>query len=252
MGSQQGIIGHQSVAALRAGELLWDTDLRRFGARCRANGVTYFIKPRINGRQRWITLGKHGPLTAAEAREKARRMLGEVDSGRDPTREREARRGMPTLAKFAEQWLKDHVALKRKANTSREYRRIVARHIVPLLGNVPVDRVDRTDAVHLHTSLAAQRYVANRVIAVLSALMTYAERLELRPPASNPCRGVERFGERKRKRPLTIPELNRLWTHLGEIEHVEGPPMSSLRSVCCCLPGCENRRSAPCIVRMVI
>jgi integrase len=223
MAPRTGKIGPQSIASLRPGELLWDTELRRFGARCRASATTYFIKPRIDGRQRWITLGKHGPLTAAEAREKARRMLAEVDSGRDPTRDREARRGMPTLAEFAKRWLDEHVALKRKPVTLREYHRIVTKHIAKELGALPIDRVERTDAIELHTRLAARRYAANRAIAVLSAVMTYAERRGLRPPASNPCRGLERFAEAKRKRPLTIDELAKLWTHLDEVEILEGP-----------------------------
>jgi glycosyltransferase involved in cell wall biosynthesis len=36
-------------------------------------------------------------------------------------------------------------------------------------------------------------------------------------------RGVERYAESKRKRPLTAAELARLWSHLREIEAVEGP-----------------------------
>jgi integrase len=130
---------------------------------------------------------------------------------------------MPSVAQFSARWLAEHVALKRKPVTLDEYRRIVTKHISPELGSLPVDRVDRTDAIRLHTALAAHRYVANRVIAVLSAVMTYAERLELRPPASNPCRGLERFAEKRRKRPLTIVELGRLWDHLAETELIEGP-----------------------------
>ena len=61
---------------------------------------------------------------------------------------------------------------------------------------MPVDRIDRTDAIRIHTNLARYRYAANRVIALLSAMMTYAEGLELRPPASNPCRRLERFARR--------------------------------------------------------
>ena len=42
-----------------------------FGARCQPRATTYFIKARIDSRQRWFTLGRHGPLTPAEARSKA-------------------------------------------------------------------------------------------------------------------------------------------------------------------------------------
>jgi hypothetical protein len=89
MASRTEYIGPQSIADLRPGDMLWDSQLRRFGARCRPRATTYFIKARIDGRQRWFTLGRHGPLTEAEARSKARQMLADIDSGRDPTRERE-------------------------------------------------------------------------------------------------------------------------------------------------------------------
>ena len=46
--------------------------------------------------------------------------------------------------------------------------------------------------------------------------MTFAERLGYRPPFSNPCRGIERFREHKRKRPLSEDELRRLWRHLSQ------------------------------------
>jgi primosomal protein N'' len=131
-------------------------------------------------------------------------MLAQIDSGLDPTREREQRRTMPTVADFAERWLTEHVALKRKPTTAAEYQRIVRRNIEPMLGKLPVDDVALSDALRLHSTLAPQNYLANRVIAVLSAIMTYAERHNLRPPASNPCRGLERFKETKRKRVMDV------------------------------------------------
>lgn len=223
MHSRSARIGSQTIASLQPDELIWDTALPRFGARRRRASTTYLIKVRIGGRQRWITLGRHGPLTPAEARAKARHMLAQIDSGQDPTREREQRRTMPTVAEFAEQWLTEHVTLKRKPTTATEYRRIVRRHIEPTLGKLPIDDVALNDALRLHTSLASQPYLGNRVIAALSAIMTYAERYKLRPPASNPCRGLERFKERKRKRPLTQSERSRLWAHLDDLETSENP-----------------------------
>ena len=53
-------------------------------------------------------------------------------------------------------------------------------------------------------------YQANRVLAVLSKMFNLAERWGLRPDGSNPCRHVEKFGERKRERMLSASELSRL------------------------------------------
>jgi hypothetical protein len=85
MVSRTEYIEPQSIAGLRPGDMLWDAQLKRFGARCRPSATTYyFIKARIDGRQRWITLGRHGALTPADARAKAESMLADIDSGRDP------------------------------------------------------------------------------------------------------------------------------------------------------------------------
>ena len=223
MGSRAGKISPRAIAALKPGNMLWDTELPRFGARRRAAVITYVVKARIDGRQRWITLGRHGPLTPYEARARARKMLGQIDSGEDPTRERDGRRGIPIFSEFAERWLREHIELKRKPATAAEYRRIIHRTLNPALGKVRIDRIDRTDAIELHASMAGAPYVANRTLAILSSLLSHAERLGYRQPFSNAARGVERYREHRRKRPLSREELSQLWQHIAAIETTTDP-----------------------------
>jgi hypothetical protein len=83
-------------------------------------------------------------------------------------------------------------------------------NLKPALGKARIDRITRADAVKLHGDLSNSRYVANRALAVLSAIMSHAEELGFRTPYSNPARGVERYKERKRKRPLSVVELRAL------------------------------------------
>src|ERR1700674_574384 len=109
---------------MKPGDLVWDADLRRFGARCRGSSTSYILKYRVNGHQRWFTIGKDGPLTSTEARAKARQLLAEVDSGRGPARARDGRLAMPLVPQHAERWIREHVALKRKPATIAQYRRI--------------------------------------------------------------------------------------------------------------------------------
>lgn len=218
MQSRTTRINATTVNRLKPGEIIWDRELRRFGVRRRGASISYVAKVRIDGRQRWITLGKHGPMTADAARREARLMLAEVDRGGDPTRERETRRQLPLLSDFADRWLDEHVAKKRKTATEHEYRRIVDRHLRPTLGKVRIDRIDRADVIELHAGLSDRPYLANRTVAVLSALMTYGEKMGYRPQQTNPCRGVERYREKKRKRPLSDAELGRLWAHLDRCE----------------------------------
>jgi integrase len=62
------------------------------------------------------------------------------------------------------------------------------------------------------------RYVANRAVAILSAIFGWADGAGLVPEDFNPTRRVERFQERSRERYLTTAELERLGAVLREAE----------------------------------
>ena len=167
MATRNERIGLQSVSRLRPGDTIWDPDLKRFGVRRRTHRITYFVKAQIDRQQKWITIGQHGPMTPAEARAAARTILGMINSGQDPTRDRDARQSIPTLGTLADRWLREHVEIKRKQSTAQEYRRFRLR---PALGNIRADRISRADVMELHAASAGVRYSANRTVAVLHPL----------------------------------------------------------------------------------
>lgn len=71
----------------------WDTDLPGLGVRVSAGGgKSYVYQARIHGRERRITIGKHGAITAQEARKLAKVCAGQIASGIDPVQERESQR----------------------------------------------------------------------------------------------------------------------------------------------------------------
>jgi hypothetical protein len=49
-----------AVEAMQPRDAFWDTEVRSFGVRCRARDCTYLINTRIAGRQRILTIGRHG------------------------------------------------------------------------------------------------------------------------------------------------------------------------------------------------
>ena len=80
-------IGQRHIKALQPGQVVWDTAVIGFGARRqRSEAVSYFVFYRTaEGRQRWHTIGRHGaPWVPDSARDKARRLLGDVARGADP------------------------------------------------------------------------------------------------------------------------------------------------------------------------
>jgi integrase len=212
MGQRQRI-GLREVRALGPGETIWDATVPGFGARRQTGpAVSYFLKYRNeDSRQRWHSIGRHGaPWTPETARAEAKRLLGAVAAGGDPASERSARKQALVVAELAAQFLKEHVETKRKPRTAREYRRLMENIIVPTLGRRRVRDVTRQDIAQVHHSRRAAPIEANRILALMSVLFTFAERQGERPDGSNPCRHVERFPQRRRERFLSADELARL------------------------------------------
>src|ERR1700687_5840758 len=89
----QGKITKTAVDALEPGDILADTEVKGFVARRLPSGVvTYGLRYRAAGRQRWFALGRHGHITPEEAGWVAKKRVGEIADDRDPTAEREAER----------------------------------------------------------------------------------------------------------------------------------------------------------------
>jgi integrase len=105
---------------------------------------------------------------------------------------------------------------KRRRSTQRDYRSILQRHVRPALGRHKISAVDfaNIDRLHQTVTKASGPYRGNRVIAVVSKLFSLAMQWKRR--ADNPCRGIERNIESKRKRYLSGDELQRLSRALAE------------------------------------
>src|SRR6185503_5849431 len=106
-------------------------------------------------------------------------------------------------------FMTDHVELRCKPTTQREYRRSVDLFIKPAIGTHRVCDVVRSDIAELHHKMRVIPYQANRTLGVLSKMFNLAEVWGLRPDGSNPCRHVTKFPERKRERYLSLPEIER-------------------------------------------
>lgn len=214
-------ITKRTVDAMQApatGEaMLWDAEIKGFGLRCRAGGEkTYIYMYKFSGKLRKYTIGKHGALTPDQARAKAYEAQGKVNGdGIDPAGVKREAREAKTIADLAERFLEDHVNTKRKVRTATEYRRLLDKIILPKLGKIAIKDLTRVDVTTLHNGLSKTLYQANRVLALLSAMLNLAEAWGLRPDHSNPCLHVERFGEDARERMLSTDELARLGTAIA-------------------------------------
>ena len=130
-----------------------------------------------------------------------------------PTRKRKDR-SAPTVGLLADQFLAEHVEVKSKDRTFTEYKRLIERVVKPELGRMKVDEVRQSDIEKLHLKYRATPYQANRLVALLSKMWNWSGRRG----DKNPCVGVERFAEQKRRRYLSSAELARLGAALVRAE----------------------------------
>ncbi len=203
--------------------LIWDTLVPGFGVRVNPSGkLTYILKYRLGGgrvaRQRWLTIGAHGAITADEARKLARTRSAEVVKGDDPGGERQAARRAPTVSDLCKRYLTDHAEPHKRPSSIKQDRRLIEKRILPALGASKVRDVAIEDIEELHRTLKPTPYEANRTLALLSKMLSLAERWRLRPAMSNPCRQVRRFKEKARERYLSPTELARLSETISAME----------------------------------
>jgi integrase len=187
--------------------------LRGFVVRVNVNGTkTAVVRYFRDGRPRRFklgTIGEHFPVDAARA--EAARILRTVERGNDPARDRELRRGAATFAEVAERYMAEVARPYRKASTVYSYESIIRRHLAPSLGPLRIEEIERADVLRLHQQIGrTSPGAANRVIALVSVIMTNAETWGYRPLRSNPCHRMPKFAGRKMERFLSGEERARL------------------------------------------
>jgi integrase len=109
---------------------------------------------------------------------------------------------------LATDYLEQHAVPKKRPRSVNNDRSMINRIIVPRLGSKKVAAVQSRDIHLLHVSMKNTPYQANRVLALLSKMLSLAVKWGWR--SDNPVKGIERFQEKRRERWLSDDELRRL------------------------------------------
>ena len=231
--------------AVEKDTVFWDRELTGFGVRVYSSGSKYYVvQTRARGRAaKRVTVGRHGVISAEEARRRAALIISRIKAGEDPVPEPLAvtLADGPTVAELARRYLEDHVAVRCKPKTEESYRLVVGKHIVPALGRMPALAVDHARVTELHHGLRATPVMANHVVDTLSRIYNAAEDKGLIPEASNPCRLVVKNRERARERFLTDEEFRRLGRVLDEAETRRGVSVHAVAAIrLLLLTGCRK------------
>ncbi len=242
------------LRAMGPNSVAWDEgkgSVAGFGVR-RQKGpvIAYVVKYRTaDGRQRWQTIGRHGaPWTPDLAREKAKKILGEVAQGRDPAAEKQDGRRACSVAELCDDYLDAADAGRlltrrrapKKSSTLLIDKGRIERHIKPLLGSLKVAAVTRRDIEKFRDGVAEGKTAATiktglrglarvtggktastRAVGLLGAIFTFAVNRGLR--GDNPVRGVERHADATRERRLTMEEFASLGNALASMPKTTWP-----------------------------
>ncbi len=224
---------------------LWCSELKGFGVFVLPSGTrTYFVDYRnANNVRRRMKLGRHGVITAEQARTLAIQALADVAKGNDPLENRNSARKAITVKELCELYIKEldegrilgKGGRPKKATTKVTDLGRINRHIIPLIGRTQVTHLTKADVTAMMKDIMAGKTrlsektgnlrgrsvvrgghgAASRTVGLLGGILTYA-RDELGIIEINPAHGVRKPKDAVKTRRLNEGEYRALGRILNE------------------------------------
>jgi hypothetical protein len=226
------------VPPKRGSHIEWDTEIKGFGARITAKGAISFVVDYRNadGIQKRPTIGSYPDWSVSQARAEAARLKREVDLGGDPMAERRAAREAPTMTDLAIRYLNEHARPYKRPHSIYDdvwlIRQFISGHpefrtpaMVAAGRELPVIEFGRRkvagitfadiSGLHARVTLLGKCTTANRLVSLLSKMFSLA-RLWKWYHGDNPCEGIVRNSEAKRRSRLLSDQIERLLTAISD------------------------------------
>lgn len=194
----------------------WDSALPGFGVRVYPSGIkTYLLHVRVHGKQRKARLGRHGVVTAEQARLDARLRLADLQRGIVVDRTPPPR---VTFAELASRYLAEHAQTRKKPSSQRLDRTNLRLHLLPRFGPMRLDTITPQDVLALHHAMHGIPVIANRVVSLVRMMFGLAQRWGLYA-GDNPAQGIAPYRETRRETMLTAPQRRRVLDLLDQFAH---------------------------------
>jgi integrase len=211
--------------------VIWDDELKGFGARFWPSGtVSYIVYYRNkHGRQRKISIGRHGVITPSLARKIAVHILAEVTSGNDPLADRARVRSEPTFKDLAEEYIKRRCSQKR---SGAEDERIIRKDLLKPWGNLSAQEIKRRDVICLVDEIRDRgaAVMANRTLGVIKRIYNFGISRDI--VEANPTAFVQPPSkEQRRDRVLSEKEIKKFWEKIDRMERAGDHAKAALKLI---------------------
>ncbi len=211
------------VDSIKPGEkdiIIRDSELKGFMCKITPKGKkVYLLYYRTkDGTERKPSIGVHGAITCEQAREIAMSWLNDNTKGNDPSVNKQKDRKSISIAELSKRYLVEYAEIHKKPSSVKTDRIHLFNDILPKLGNQSLNSISAKDIENFHLSLNFKPISANRCIALISKMLSLAERWGLRSDAGSLCKHIDKYKENKKDRFLSIEEIRNLFEVLKECE----------------------------------
>ena len=188
---------------------IWDSTVPGFHLRVTPAGAKSFCVTfqRKNGQKVNITIGKAETWTVKAASEKAAALRKLHDEGKDARAYVQEERSGQDVDALIKVWREDY-RHSLKPTSQASYDSLMKVIVSPMLGKRLVKDLSYQDVKDMHRKAkkGGHETNANRAVAILSRLLSIAEKEGWRAQGTNPCGQLEKPSEKPRSRVLAAEE----------------------------------------------
>ena len=209
-------------------QYIFDTELHGFGVHVGAQEISFFVQYRAGfgrkGKTKRVRFGKFGPLTVEQARKQAQQLLAQATQGEDLSRKRQEEIPVPT---FHELWKAYETAKPNLKGMTTDKNRF-EKHLKPLLGTLPVDRLKPAHVERIRLDMEASHKPATvrNTLELLRRIHNFGVRQQLCPPLSFKIQLPK--VDNKKTEDLTPDQLKRLWQAIEADENFQAANLMRL------------------------
>jgi integrase len=184
---------------------------------------------RSDGKLRRVTIGGYPAVTLENARQQARDLVAAIGRGADPASQVQERKHASTFAEVTAEWIERHGKSNIAPRTLRDNQNMLARHVLPVIGDMKAAEITKRDLIRLFDTVAATpdgrtksadaqprklTHQPNRVFEVVRAIFRWAVGRDLLKVDPTAGMGSPIKKERPRERDLSPAEIKTLWSAL--------------------------------------